>query len=365
MVPITGPFLQNYSAGVGVGSRWWSREVYRQLKPYDLPLPYTMASRGVGVDVGWGSEGNKTNTQRASNFGSYSPRRIEDLPSWFKTSVENQSRDRLMKTINSEALLLAALAEAKGSIHSMANHLDSMTRLFRDLPIPYLHAARRSSLLVKHGVATVRDVGKKFADRILEVYFGVMPIISDVQSCAETLSKDFKPFTAEGSAKRADGVYTKNFQTSNWHWERDEYWYKVKCGCTGKVNNPNAYLAQNMGLVNPFATLWELAPWSFVVDYVINVNQFIDSMTDLYGVDLYEPFQRITCGSFRETHHLDFVGPKNTGGYDTGIWYRGALAKRSLPAVRLGVRQFSLGKDLSRLVTSGALLLQAVVTRTR
>jgi hypothetical protein len=102
-----------------------------------------------------------------------------------------------------------------------------------------------------------------------------------------------------------------------------------------------------------------------VVDYFINVNQFVNCLTDEYGVALSKPFTRETMWSFSlyRDQTINVVTKAITGGYDTGIWYRAARASTTLPSVRLGVRQFSLGKDLSRLVTSSALLLQALTRR--
>jgi len=364
MVPITGPFLENFSAGVGVGSRWWTRNVYRQVKPYDLALNYSRDDRGVGIDVGWGTLGSSTNTQHADVFGTRSPLRYTDLPSWFVTSVTNQARERLQGAIKSEALLFATLAEARQNIHQMADRLDQARRVVKQLPPFLYHSVLRATLVAELTRYTVKGVGKKFADGVLEVFFGYKPIMSDVQSCAETLSKDFAPQGVECYAKRRDSKLTSSQLESNWWRKEEQWWLKVKCGCTCQVSNPNLFLADSIGLVNPFATAWEMMPWSFVVDYFINVNQFIGALTSEYGVLLKEPYTRGNSWSFSLYENRDFntVTHVLRGGYSTGIWYRGNRSSRTLPSVKLGVRQLSLGKDLSRLVTSGALLLQ-VLTR--
>jgi hypothetical protein len=202
-------------------------------------------------------------------------------------------------------------------------------------------------------------VGQAFSNDILKVFFGYMPLMSDVQTCAELLSRDFDPQQVEAYCKRADNSTTGSSVVSNRWLKREEWWYKAKMGCEAQINNPNLYLAQKLGLINPFATAWELMRWSFVVDYFVNVNQFVNSLTDQYGVALTEPYTRENMWSYAE--YTNWAYPTlNPGMYRTGIWCREVRASRSLPAVKLGVRQFSLGKDLSRLVTSSALLLQAL-----
>lgn len=362
MNPVTGPFSDVFSVGVGKGSRYWSRQIYRQQKPYDLPLPYSRDDRGVGNDIGWGTNANMTNTQKANVYGTRSPPRIEDLPSWFKTSVENQARERLMNKIGSEALLWATLYEAKRSINMMANDLERARTLFLRLPPGLLHAVKRATLIQEVGRIGVYGVGKTLADDVLKVYFGYKPIMSDVQTCAENLSKDFDPVCVDSSAKRRDVSLTSSTLESNWWRKKSEWWYKSKMGCYAKVANPNQFLAQKLGLVNPFATAWELMQWSFVIDYFVNVGQFVGSLTETYGLQLTKPWTRNTMGSFTDYLSRDYnlVTHVIRGEYDTGIWYRACRASTGLPSVRLGFRQFSLGKDLSRLVTSSALLLQAL-----
>jgi len=366
VLPISGPFLENFTTNVGVGSVWWTRQVYRQQRPYNLSLIYSRDDRGVGIDTGWGSLSSSSNTQHADVYGTRSPMRYTDLPSWFVTSVTNQARERLQGKIKSEALLLATLAEARQNIHQMADRLDQARRIVKQLPPFLYHGLLRATLVAEAGRYVVRGVGKKFADGVLEVFFGYMPIMSDVQSCAETLSKDFSPIGIDASAKRKDSKLSGVQNIPTLWWRKDEQWWlKVKCGCTCQVTNPNMFLADSIGLVNPFATVWELLPWSFVVDYFVNVNQFIGALTADYGVSLSEPFTRNNCWSFAQYENRDFnpVTKALLGGYSTGIWARGNRSSRSLPSVRLGVRQLSLGKDLSRLVTSGALLLQALTRR--
>ncbi len=365
MNPVTGPFSDTFSAGIGTGSRWWSRQIYRQAKPYDLPLPYTRDDRGVGSEAWWGTKTGPTLI--ASSYGTLSPKRYQDLSSWFVASVTNQARDRLMNKLNSDTLLLAALAEAKGSINIITTSLDSARYVLNALRPGNWWRLRHSSLARVDAAGkphiSVRGVGKKFADDILSVYFGIMPVMSDVQSAAETLSKDFSPLIAEGSGKRADSSFTKLLDDGTTRLtKREEWWFKSKCGCEAKVTNPNLYLAQSMGLINPFATAWELVPWSFVVDYFVNVNSFVNSLTDLYGLSLTKAWTRNTMWSFAEGDDRTYnpVSHAVLGGRHSGVWYRATRATQSIPSVSLSYRQFSLGKDLSRCVTSAALLLQAL-----
>lgn len=364
VAPITGPFSDTLSVGVGIGSRYWTRQIYRQQKPYDLPLQYSRTDRGVGSDVGWGTLKSSTNTQKANVYGNRSPKRWEDIPSGVFAQSSNKARERLMSKLQDGQLLLATLAEAKQTIGMMTNRFIQARNIVlavRHRDIPRLKDALTDATGGR-GPRTLPKFGKTFGDAILEVYFGIKPILSDLQNGAEILSKDFDFIQIDGNGKATGDQFTSSNAEITWFRKQEEYWVKTKCGCRAKVSNPNEFLAEKLGLVNPFATAWELVPWSFVVDYFVNVNQFVGALTDTYGVTLRDPWTRTRTFSFAsyESRNFNSATHKLDGGYTTGIWCRETRAVTSLPNVRLSSRAFSLGKDLSRLVTSGALLLQAL-----
>ena len=53
-----------------------------------------------------------------------------------------------------------------------------------------------------------------------------------------------------------------------------------------KISNPNLYRANQLGLVNPAQTAWEIVPFSFVADWFTNVGQVLGSLTTFAGVTL-------------------------------------------------------------------------------
>jgi hypothetical protein len=269
-----------------------------------------------------------------------------------------------MSELQDGQLLLATLAEAKQTIGMMANrliHARNIVLAVKRRDLPRLKDALTDATGGR-GPRTLPKFGKSFGDAILEVYFGIKPIVSDLHNGAEILSKDFDPTRIKGHGKATGEQFSSSSTEANWFRKREEYWVRTKCGCEAKVSNPNEFLAEKLGLVNPFATAWELVPWSFVVDYFVNINQFIGALTDTYGVKITKPWTRTRTYSFASYENRSFNSATHVlnGGYTTGIWCRETRAVANLPSVRLSSRAFSLGKDLSRLVTSGALLLQAL-----
>lgn len=62
----------------------------------------------------------------------------------------------------------------------------------------------------------------------------------------------------------------------------------VRCNQSAvfRLENPNAWLANQMGLINPAVVVWDLVPWSFVVNMFANVNSLLNQFTDFYGLEV-------------------------------------------------------------------------------
>jgi hypothetical protein len=57
-------------------------------------------------------------------------------------------------------------------------------------------------------------------------------------------------------------------------------------GAEVHISNPNLYLANKLGFVNPAVIAWELVPFSFVVDWFVPVGNFLSQWTDFVGLSL-------------------------------------------------------------------------------
>lgn len=115
----------------------------------------------------------------------------------------------------------------------------------------------------------------------LELHFGWSPLIGDIYGAMEVLqTPQFGQIKAVGSA-------SEPFVSQQWlSWIR-----RFASGTFGtryegvfQIDNPNAFLADRMGLTNPATILWELVPFSFVVDWFTNVGQVLGALNDHAGL---------------------------------------------------------------------------------
>jgi hypothetical protein len=124
------------------------------------------------------------------------------------------------------------------------------------------------------------------ADTWLEYSFGWKPFISDCEDAAKLLTADpyrvYKPLYSQGSDSYKTEPLTNSFYTVQLltyrirEWEEREVSVRY-IGAIGAENNPPGFPEQ-MGLSwsNLAPTIWELIPYSFLVDYFSNVGSVIE-----------------------------------------------------------------------------------------
>lgn len=137
---------------------------------------------------------------------------------------------------------------------------------------------------------------------------------------------------------------------------------EVSCVCQAeiKVTNPNLYLANRLGLTNPASVVWELIPFSFVVDWFVNVSDFLNQFSEFHGVALVNPFNSIKTTTFCSGSRNQWYPVPGVTLYSAfQVQSRRVTFKRQLgiPAVTLKIRA---PKPLSvtRGITAISLLLQ-------
>jgi len=148
------------------------------------------------------------------------------------------------------------------------------------------------------GIHTRRDVNqdlrrgaRKAGSRFLELHLGWEPLIKDIYNACDILQRPIPHLRVTGRGASSRPQYV--FQTGGTGSGRYTIWYTDTAKCQLKadfyVDNPNLWLANQMGLINPASVLWELATLSFVVDWFVNVGDYLNSLTDFAGLKFIEP----------------------------------------------------------------------------
>lgn len=127
------------------------------------------------------------------------------------------------------------------------------------------------------------------ADQWLETAFGIMPLLSDIDSGAEALAKVLTddryvtPVRGYGIERypilESGGQYTLgNLKVDYSYVTLDEMRSTVFGGVLLDPNGPGFVLDKFGANLQQFVpTLWELVPWSFLVDYFSNVGKILEA----------------------------------------------------------------------------------------
>lgn len=122
----------------------------------------------------------------------------------------------------------------------------------------------------------------------LEYWFGWKPTVDELYGLVDTMTKDPPSRRFSGSAT-VDLNLTDSFSSTLLIKASGRY--RVRTGATVVLSNPDLFLLNSLGLVNPATIAWELIPFSFVADWFFKFGDVIDSMSDFVGLDFINPYK--------------------------------------------------------------------------
>lgn len=345
-----GPFIKSLDTYKSRKVRW----IYRSdSKPYLHPLPYKAYEvRSVGADA------------PASDF-SFDP--FDRSPGDSRGLAFNAAYAKFISRLKPDASQLgASFAERAQSVDMAGKRLSQLweftravvrrdpRRAMRALGLHSLPQRKRfRRVWDKHHAVKGRENVEDASDLWLELHFGWVPLIQDLHNAVKTL-KDGVPqpvVTGTGSSP-----YNVRTVTDTPTYKRYIH-TSVRCRIEAKVRiaNSDVWMLNQQGLINPASVVWEVIPFSFVVDWFFNVGSVLSSLTDLAGLSLIDPQVSYHVTTYEERRYID---PAKTSP-DVVIAFRCRSFERELgigtPSLRFnGFAPFSV----PRLGTALALVVQ-------
>jgi hypothetical protein len=200
--------------------------------------------------------------------------------------------------------------------------------------------------------STLRKRARGLSGLQLEISFGWMPMIADVQDAVKVLNGPFPYGLAKGSASTSGVVNANSGSNTATH----KVNVKAYVAAHLLVTNPGMDVAQRLGLTDPLPVIYEIIPWSFVANWIFNLEEFIGQYNGYHGVSLINPHYGVKLSD-------DFVAlrPNNTNHlFDVVVRGFAESFKRyvgSLPGIRLGLRP-SVSMPVQRAANAISLLIQ-------
>lgn len=300
-LPITGPFSKTdktFAATPGGRTlvREQSRTGYRQRKPYNLPLRYSYSDIHSSV----ATYDTRTPGSRASTGVVYSAcwNRLSPVTISSISDAQNKAISRFSAHLGGnqeDSGLGVDWSQRREAVSMMTGRLISLLEFAVKLRARDFGGAAKALSMVPRDFkkAKLRNGAKFFGNNWLEFHFGWQPLVSDVYNAINILQMDIPHGIIKGSAKvsRSQTLHTTPPYTKRT--SVYELNVKAKVGATIVVDNPNLFLANKLGLVNPALVAWDLVPFSFIVDWFVTTNDVLSSFSNTYGVSMSDGWSSV------------------------------------------------------------------------
>jgi len=290
-----GPFNRVVdSGGVYKNSTWYRQKPLNRSKPlpYSLEVQARLPKDTVNAYKSWG----------------YYP--LDDA---YVNLALVKARERFNSAIGSNSSLGVTFAEWKQS-------LDMITRRGMQL-YQFTRALRKGRF--GDAADALRDSGHKFqpppkglrrgkslANNFLEWHFGWSPLVKDIGDSIDVLQGPIPLGRYRARATMRRGEYSQGRWDSTVHWDtRRAFTFRAELGAEISVSNPNLYLANKLGFVNPAVIAWELVPFSFVIDWFVPVGNFLSQWTDFVGLSLQNGYTTKTAYVEDRDEYLLLIPP--------------------------------------------------------
>lgn len=180
---------------------------------------------------------------------------------------------------------------------------------------------------------------KAIAGTHLEIIFGWIPLIKDVhKACATVISDADKHQFVTGAARTAHRKYDTSTGGAYQIRKELESWLSVKLSTRVVITNPNLWLIERAGLLNPVAVAWDLVPWSFVVNMFVNIGSLVNSISDFAGLSFPDKTTTYTARSVRRVYSTYRYGDPHLGGVvSTEVWKQRQKSGFTRPSMELRV----------------------------
>lgn len=270
--------------------------------------------------------------------------------------------ERFKSRLSDRASLGVTIAEFGQSLDMIANRAIQLRKFCLRLHRFDFRGAARELRMASVPKGT--SVHKSFANNFIEYVFGWAPLIGDVWNAVQVLQGPVKDVKVSGSANSKDHyVIQKVVDDGPWGFIRvsDEITgtYRVRCAASIRISNPNLWLANQLGLVNPLVVLYEKVPFSFVPNWLINLEEFLSQGTNFLGLTLLNPYSSESCKGIRVYRSRRLYLPDSPeeqvreGDFPVGIVQR----TLGLPSISLTLRPLKV-QSWMRSLTQVSLLIQ-------
>lgn len=258
----------------------------RQALPYSDPLPYErfvrLESQCVARYTSWEKQYPKVGNLyepavrsvsawvKAFHYGNDSNGNLSHEFKNLRVSAHNRALNKLADKLSYVSNLFEAWYERKEVYTLLGQCLRSMRNLLQNWKKPKFW----KNLWANTGKTVKKP--ETLPEAWLLLQFAIKPLVGTIDDCINLLLDDF-PLTWEDASSGSDFPISKWNAGADYEFYIESTMYIVKHGARYTALNPNAQLANIMGLTTPVSTFADVIPWVWAVNYFVNVNEVISN----------------------------------------------------------------------------------------
>nr|UOL49014.1 MAG: hypothetical protein 1 [Leviviridae sp.] len=278
----TGQVLQDFTSVVPDGRNYSETSTrtksHREPDGWRRPLPYDLGF-SVGIRPRGKIEYREDGGTVLATLDGTQPSAVylpptRDLTSGLRSRAEV---DALLKLKDQKINLGVAFAERSATADLVGSTATRLAKAYRE--------ARKGNL---RKAASQLGVGlRKQTSNWLELQYGWKPLLSDVYGAAEALAGRNAPrawnITVKGVAKNEERYETDSINGFlQWRYV-DTYFGGAFVRLDYQPGNSFLSTVSSLGLTNPLAIAWELVPYSFVVDWMWPIGDWLNALDAANG----------------------------------------------------------------------------------
>lgn len=193
------------------------------------------------------------------------------------SALEDVAIRKLYSSIkNQPADLGTDFAEARQTIQLFAEASDRLAKFL-------LHLKKLNF------TGAIRDIlprnKKDLANDFLAYRYGVSPLVQDIYGIAQEISSRIDGTFRRVASGRARDIIVRDTGSST-SFDSSDAEITVKYSCSFGVDSELLSMLERLGLTNPANVAWELVPFSFVVDWLLPIGPFLQTLTTKDHLDV-------------------------------------------------------------------------------
>lgn len=276
VAPVVGPattILSDVRSGVYY---WYDRKVkYKQKPPFTLNLPYIR-------QVGKVTFANIVSNPSISYDADALPPNVVVNATWIR--LNNLSYDRVRTAAYATASLGVNLVEYNQAVRMISSTALTLTSFSKELKRGNFKGAARALRMkyVPPGVSKAKSFGNNF----LEYHFGWRPLVNDIYDAVGVINDPKMWFGVTRANAREPLKFSENADFgSTVRKSNGSGFINVQQGVRIRgVRSGPLFTLEQLGINNPASLIWEVIPYSFVVDWFVNVGDYLRSFSDFSGL---------------------------------------------------------------------------------